>query len=410
MHCCKTGSKGKASNRTIVILGNATDPRVHGGIPHAFLNAAKRRDFAEHGVDLDLRGMEWPRRIWNLKRLCRGLKCGGFQYSAPFLDEVEKGLSQRVLSGEILSFSQHFPRAETVRRAGGRISYYLDATLTQLTSGRGLDVRIGDDVRGEALAIERRNYELADRLVFWSSWAATAAVDECGADKRKVSVIMPGANLTVPPARDLRPVHGRPGKDRDFVLGFVGKDWRRKGLPLICDVRNILARRGWRVIVRCAGMAPRALQERTGVEFVGYINKADDPTAFPNFLASCDLGCLFSDREALGLSTLEFLRAGVPVAGFAIEGPAETIPPDAGLRFNPIDSADQIANRIESYLASPSEQLAFRELAQKWGQFMTWDRCLQDFEELWQTGKIAHPVRPALGWSSEIDRSLPVML
>ena len=33
------------------------------------------------------------------------------------------------------------------------------------------------------------------------------------------------------------------------------------------------------------------------------------------------------------MSVLEFLRAGVPVAGYAVEGPAETLPPDAGLRF-----------------------------------------------------------------------------
>jgi glycosyltransferase involved in cell wall biosynthesis len=341
-------------------------------------------------------------------RLFRGLKCGGFQYTASFLDEAERRLPHRVLSGEILSFSQHFPRAETVLRAGGRISYYLDATLTQLTSGRGLDVRIGDDVRDEVLAIERKNYELADHLVFRSNWAATAAINECGADKRKVSVILPGANLEFSPLGNSSTIHGRPGRDRNFVLGFVGKDWQRKGLPLLCDVRDVLARRGWRVIVRCAGSAPRALRQRAGVEFVGYINKAAEPTAFPNFLASCDLGCLFSDREALGLSTLEFLRAGIPVAGFAIEGPAETIPPDAGLRFAPSVSVDQIANRIESYIASPAEQLEFRTLAQKWGELMTWDRCVRDFEELWRTGRVAHPVRPALGWDREIARNMPV--
>ncbi len=393
MRCRNSGSQGNCLDRTIVILGDATDPRVHGGIPHAFLAAARRRAFAHHGAELDLRGMAWPRRNWNALRLVRGLKCGGFQYTASFLDAAENSLSDHVLSGEILSFSQHFPRAETVQRAGGRISYYLDATLTQLTSGRGLDVRIGDDVRDEVLAIERKNYDLADRLVFWSNWAASAAIDECGADKRKVSVILPGANLELPTAWNRKEALGRPGKDRDFVLGFVGKDWRRKGLPLLCDVRDILARRGWRVLVRCAGMAPRALRKRTGVEFVGYIDKAVDPIAFPSLLASCDLGCLFSHREALGLSTLEFLRAGVPVAGFAIEGPAETIPPDAGLRFAPQDSVGQIADRFESYLASPSQQLAYKETAHKWSRVMTWDRCVLDFEELWQTGKIAHPVR-----------------
>ena len=43
------------------------------------------------------------------------------------------------------------------------------------------------------------------------------------------------------------------GKERDFTLGFVGKDWKRKGLPLLIALRDELARRSWKVRVLAAG-------------------------------------------------------------------------------------------------------------------------------------------------------------
>lgn len=384
-------------NLCISIIGDATDPRCHGGIPYSFLVAGQNAGFVNGGLNLDLDWTRWPRRIWNLKRTLMGKKSGGYQYSHEFLEAAESCLPQGSFAGEIISFSQHFPRAETVRSAGGRISYYLDATAAQLTSGRGLNVRIGDDLRKKLLETERQNYQLAEHLVFWSQWAAESAINECGANPSEVHVILPGANVDIPKGWIKKKLMGQPGKDRPFVLGFVGKDWRRKGLLTVCEIRDELETRGWKVSVKCAGNAPRELANRSGVEFAGYIDKSKDPTAYPNFLSKCDVGCLFSTREALGLSVLEFLRVGVPVAGYAVEGPAETIPPDAGFRFQPTDTIQSMADRFEEYLNDESQQQSFCDAAEKWSPLMTWDRCIEDFQELWTTGKVSRVVRPEDG-------------
>ena len=105
------------------------------------------------------------------------------------------------------------------------------------------------------------------------------------------------------------------------------------------------------------------------------------------------MGCLFSSREALGLSVLEFLRAGVPVAGYAAEGPAETLPPGAGVRL-PRGRAPRcgIADGLEALLTDPARLPAARRRAAELSPLLTWDRCLDEFQRLW-AGERFEPFR-----------------
>jgi glycosyltransferase involved in cell wall biosynthesis len=242
--------------------------------------------------------------------------------------------------------------------------------------------------------LERDNYAASKRVVAMGRWAAEVIVSECDVPVGKVSVILPGANLVLPEGWKFPQPVGQAGIDRPFTLGFVGKDWRRKGLPLLVKVQSDLERRGWKSRVLAAGDAPPELKRIEGLEFVGFIDKAVNADKFLQFLSACDIGCLFSDREALGISTLEFLRAGIPVAGFAHEGPADTLPPDAGFRFPLGAGAIEIANCFEAYLRNDANQERFRENARRWSSLVTWDRCVREFQELWTSGTIANPVRP----------------
>lgn len=379
--------------RAVVAVGDAADPRCWSGIPYHFLQAAARAGFAAEPARLTLGWTTWPRRFRAAGRVLTGRRVGGYQYSGGFLAAAESRVAE-LLTGEVVSFSQHFPRAATVRAAGGRISYYVDATFAAMTAGRGLDLRLPPDVAAAGRALECENYQLAERVVTMAEWTAESVVLDCGVPPGKVFTVLPGANLDAPAAWEPPgPPAGRAGVDREFILGFVGTDWERKGLPLVCDIRDRLAAAGWKARVRAAGRAPDALAGRPGVEFVGFIDKRDGTGRFLNFLAGCDVGCLFSAREALGISTLEFLRAGVPVAGYAHEGPAETLPPDAGFRFALGTSGGVVAARLAGYLADPGEQVRFAAAARGHSAGVTWDRCVREFRELWAAGRLAAPFR-----------------
>jgi glycosyltransferase involved in cell wall biosynthesis len=179
-----------------------------------------------------------------------------------------------------------------------------------------------------------------------------------------------------------------------LVLGFVGKDWKRKGLPFLIKVRAKLERMGIPAVIRCAGHCPPELRRIQGLEYAGFIDKAIEPGRFVEFLAGCDVGCLFSRHEPLGISTLEFLRAGVPVAGFMVEGVADTVPPDAGFRFKPDTTAETVALALRTAFGDESTAGKLRMAAQAWSPRVTWERCIEEWQQLLTLGSIERPVQP----------------
>jgi len=388
--------------RSLCAVGSVSDVGCWSGIPFHFWEESRKTGFATQACDVSLRRLSAQRWLWNAGQRLSGRKGGGFQYSRWFLDLIESRIPDNRWESEIITFNQHFPRAQTVHRHGGTLNHYLDAPFAALVTGRGLDLKLPPAVVKQAITQERENYAASKRVVMMARWAAKVVREECGVPESKVHVILPGANLNLPPEWDFPVPAGRAGKDRPFTLGFIGKDWKRKGLPLLISVNQELQRRGWRSRVLVMGDAPIEIRNSPGVEFAGFIDKRFQRPEFLELLSACDLGCLFSDREALGISTLEFLRVGIPVAGFDHEGTADTIPPDAGFRLAPGDSAQTIADRFDSYLQDESQQAEFREKARAWSGKVTWKRCLEEFVELWETGRVTHPVQPWRGLENSL--------
>jgi glycosyltransferase involved in cell wall biosynthesis len=383
--------------RSVAAVGDVTNLSSWSGTPYHFWQAAMKAGFATLPWQMNLTVFKRRRFAWNVKRAVIGQGVGGYQYSDDFLDRLEAQIPTYLFATDVITFNQHFPRALSVKNAGGVLNYYIDAPFAALISGRGSDMRLPAVVATKACQQERENLEFCSRVVTMGRWAAEVVINECGVPREKVFTISPGANLEIPENWTFSSPVGRAGQERDFVLGFVGKDWRRKGLPLLVAVRNELVHRGWKVSVHAAGHAPRELAGAPGIRFIGFIDKREDPVGFLRFIADCDVGCLFSDREALGISTLEFLRAGVPVAGFAHEGPADTLPPDAGFRFAKDAKVPEIADEFEAYLRDEAAQNRLRKAARRWSPLVTWERCISEFVELWDTGVIKNPLRLWLG-------------
>jgi glycosyltransferase involved in cell wall biosynthesis len=395
-----------AALRSVAAVGDVTDPTCWSGIPFHFWKAARSAGFADIPWRLNLDKIRPARWRWNIGRLLRGKRAGGFQYSSMFLRSAIKQIPAEYFATEIISFHSHFPCYEQVIAAGGGLNHYLDATFAALSSGRGLDLYLPTDVILDGLEQERSNYGASRRIVTMARWSARSVVNDCGLDPAKVATILPGANIEVEDETILNSdsLEGHPGRDRDFVLGFIGMDWKRKGLSFLVDVRDDLARRGWKTVVLAAGDAPASLARREGVRFVGPIRRQQNGHAnLLGFLRTCDMGCLFSSNEALGISTLEFLRAGIPVAGFAHQGLDDTLPPDAGFRFQRNATVAGVGDVFEAYLKDELQQETFRSNARRWSTLVTWDRCVKEMSELWSTGKVCNPVRPWLGLDAQMN-------
>ncbi len=227
-------------------------------------------------------------------------------------------------------------------------------------------------------------------MIVSQSWAYRSFLTDYGLDRRKCAVILPAANYPVfPGLGPLRP-EGRAGRSRPFVLGFIGKDWKRKGLMFLSQVAAGLRAKGWKVTVKAIGFPGDELPAGSGVESLGFIDKR---TQLGPFLHSCDVGCLFSSAEAAGIAVLEFLGVGIPVAGFTVNGLADLLPSAAGFRFAAGTPPEEVIEAFHDYLLNESQQERFRAAAQQLAPFLRWERCLQEFRELWETGTLCNPFR-----------------
>jgi glycosyltransferase involved in cell wall biosynthesis len=382
---------------SIAATGDAGDINCWSGIPYHFGKASRACGEPAAPWRLEIAPFRAARRWWNFGQVVCGHGAGGYQYSEAFLDRAEAAIPAALWRGRTVTFNQHFPRARSVTARGGQLIHYIDATFASFCAPGGLAKKLPAQVQVTAQAIERENYAASERIVTMARWAADSVIRDCGMPPARVATILPGANLDLPADYAFPSSPGRAGRDRPLVLGFVGKDWKRKGLPFLLEVRAKLERMGMPALVRCAGHCPAELRQIQGLEYAGFIDKATEPKRFVEFLAGCDVGCLFSKREPLGISTLEFLRAGVPVAGFMVEGMADTVPPDAGFRFEPNTTAEAVALALRTAFGDESVTGRLRAAALAWSPLVTWERCINEWRQLLTTGSIERPVQPWRG-------------
>jgi len=376
-------------SRSVAALGDVLDPNCFGGAPYQFFRAAKAEGFASEAWRVDLPRLRRDRLLWNAGRVLTGHRPGGFQFTAAGRRAALARSDPELLASEVISFHQHVPPAEAVVAAGGILNFYIDATYEQLFSVYGIDRALTPSVRRAALEYEREAFRTARRIVTCQTWALRSLVNDYGIPAEKCAAILPAPNYPVYPGVRPRP-EGVAGRDRPFVIGFIGKDWRRKGLKIVVEAAAILRRTGAKVTVRAMGFVAEDCPYHGEVECLGFINKEKQ---FGPFLHSCDLGCLFSSAEALGTAVLEFLGVGVPVAGFTVNGLADALPASASFRF-PVDATpEQIAEAFRSYLGDESRQESFRENAIRLAEALTWKRCVGEFQQLWAEDRLDNPFR-----------------
>lgn len=382
----------------IAAVGDVTDLRTWSGIPYSFWRAGVRRGWDVIPARLDLSSFGMRRRLWNLRSFVRAGRAGGYQYSTEFLEEAERFVDPALRSRTVISFHHHFPRASTVIRGGGSPNYYLDAVLGAELEGIAFPVSLPAS-RERAVAIERGNLEAADRIFTMARWLKEYIVATYGIPSAKIHTVAPGANIEIPEEWKFFDRNGEP----TFILGLVGSDWRRKGLEFMVRVAKRMARANVDTRVRVIGAESRDIPRSKFIEAVGFIDKRTDPKKFCDLVGSCDLGCLFSTHEAYGISILEFLRLGVPVAGFLHEGVADTIPPDAGFGFQIGTSADEVAERLIEYARDEEARALCRLRAREWAPFVTWERCTAEIEALIGGGLPLAPLQPWRGLPATSD-------
>lgn len=131
------------------------------------------------------------------------------------------------------------------------------------------------------------------------------------------------------------------------VIGFVGKEWRRKGLPLAVEIVAHLRRNRPELELWVVGPQPEEIQHlfagwQGGYRLLGWREQSD--------YAGFDLLLHPAKAEPYGMVISEAMAARVPVAVSDVCGAAAQVTPDAGA-IVPLDaSAERWADEVEKQL------------------------------------------------------------
>jgi glycosyltransferase involved in cell wall biosynthesis len=374
-------------NRQLLCCGDATRLATWSNTPYFLLQAALKQGFLQGGLALHPERLRWQRRCWNLRQLLRSGQPGGYQYSQSYT----RGLlaDARLPSDQPLALLSHFPLLPAHPwPEPWRVDFYLDATTRQVLEAYGTGERIAAAFRRDLLERERRAYQHAGAVICMAQWAADSVIADYGIDPAKVHVVPGGANLDEAQLAHLptaTPPPPPPSAAQPLRLGFLGKDWQRKGGPFLLELVKVLQQRGIQAVIRAIGPDPARLPSHPALQPLGFINKQTDTPRFVAELRSWHFGTLFSEAEAFGISNREALRLGVPVLAHAVGGIASTLPDGGcGQLFPAHPSADAVADWMAGRLSPYEGYLAWRAaLAPRWREF-TWAAAVEPLAAILQ--------------------------
>ncbi len=190
-------------------------------------------------------------------------------------------------------------------------------------------------------AREAALYRGASTLACLSENVARSLVRDYGVDRGRIAVVGGGANVFPDAA---------PRRDDGKTVVFVGKDFARKGGPILLDAFARLRRRTPKARLLVAGPpAPERRRIPPGVFFLGRVSFAELPALF----SQSTVFALPTLREPFGIAFLDAMACGLPCVGTRIEAVPEIVREgETGLLVPPGDPVP-LALALERLLGDP---------------------------------------------------------
>jgi glycosyltransferase involved in cell wall biosynthesis len=224
----------------------------------------------------------------------------------------------------------------------GLIAAQVNAPLVVTAHGR--DVRNVGTIRGVA-ALTRRVVERASTVIAVSEYLRRELETKLPAASGKTEVVDSGVDL-----ERFSPMVAATRQLESPAFLCVGSLTERKNVVRLADAFDRLGE-GSLTFVGDGPLRSR-LEGRRRVQVVGRVPHDE----VPSWIAAADVVCQPSLLEPLGQSLLEAMACGRSVVATRVGGPAEFVPPDAGLLVDPLDLDElERALRTAATLPRPNE-------------------------------------------------------
>jgi glycosyltransferase involved in cell wall biosynthesis len=190
----------------------------------------------------------------------------------------------------------------------------------------------------------------------WVCRRATAVIAVSRYLRRQLEARVPearGKTRVVGSGVDLERFRPQPAPAGPPSYLFLGSLTEQKNVLVLADAFQRLGEEGASLTLVGDGPLRTKLEGRPGVRLVGRVPHQEVPA----WIAAARVLCLPSREEALGQALLEAMACGRPVVATRVGGPAEIVPPGAGVLVDPGDAEALVAAlRQAARLPCPNPQ------------------------------------------------------
>ena len=227
-----------------------------------------------------------------------------------------------------------------------------------------------------AFACERALYRKAAGIFAFSDFLRDSLIQDFGVDAARVHTVYAGVNMSVPALI--------PAVQKDPVVLFVGKDFERKGGPLLlrafAQVRRTLPRARLIIVGTALGI------DLPNVEVVDFIDKST-PNGEAQLAALYRRAAVFTmplHFEPFGIAYAEAMHFGLPCVGGAHNAIPEIVTHNVtGLLVEP-GNATALAQALLRLLADPALAGRMGEEGRRKAEQFRWDAVAEKMEAVIQ--------------------------
>lgn len=234
---------------------------------------------------------------------------------------------------------------------------YLDSNcaLSEKGGHESFSHYANDDHKRHARERERRVYHTSHGIFVFSDYVRDSLIADFGVPAERIHTIYAGVNLAPPAAAA--------ATNKDPVVLFIGRDFERKGGPLLLRAFAQVRRRVPTAKLIIAGSAVRV--DEPGVEVVGFIDKhsPDGEARLIDLYRRASVFTMPSHFEPFGIVYAEAMHFGVPCVGVNHCAMPEIISHGVTGLLVPPDNDHALAQALIYVLRNPADATLMGEAA-----------------------------------------------
>ncbi len=315
--------------------------------------------------------------------LKKGYRLAGKDYKvtiAPGVRKRQVGIVERV--ARELEARLVFSNAPVgVAGLGGKVPYvmYCDAPYAGLADMGHYLTHWPASSRRNALEMDKEAVLGAESVYYHSTWAADRAARAYGADRDKIEVVPPGANIEFVPREEANLTKPRTEPCR---LLFFGRAWERKGGPIAVQIHQLLRASGIDTELLVCGVTdlPADVANDPSVTVVSPIRKDSpaDRQRMVELFQSVDYLLLPTRADTSTSAIRESCAFGVPAISTTVGGLRDLVKDgEEAILFDVDASAEEYIPRIIANFTHEAERLRMRRASREaYEKRMLWSQSI----------------------------------